>query len=132
MAASEEPPPPSFNNGNRFDLSTFEGRLRHFIGVLDPRTLLVLESDLGRCQRVIDDWKQGVKHDDSELWDCRRLLDAAVHPTLQSIIPAPFRVAAFTPVNIPICYGSACMRAWFGLQVGGGKSIDSIINEGEP
>lgn len=102
---------PPFTNGNRFDLSTFEGRLRHFLNVLDPRTLLVPTAELERCQNIIDDWRQGVRHDTAELWDCRRVLDAAVHPTLHSVIPAPFRVAAFTPVNIPICYGSAFANA---------------------
>ncbi len=58
-----------------------------------------------RCARVIDEWRQGVRHDDQELWDCRRVLDAGLHPTLHTVIPAPFRLSAFTPVNIPICYG---------------------------
>lgn len=97
---------PPFNNGNRFDLGTFEGRLRHFLTVLDPRTLLVPPSEVERCKRVIDDWRQGARHDNAELWGCKAVTDAAVHPTLHETIPLPFRMAAFTPVNIPICFGS--------------------------
>ena len=81
------------------------GRLRHFIGVLDPRTLLASPQELDRCAAIINDWRQGVRHDDRELWDCKQLLDASVHPATRGVIPAPVRMAAVTPVNIPICFG---------------------------
>lgn len=79
--------------------------MRHFLNVLDPRTLLVPSAELGRCASVIEEWKQGVRHDNTELWDCRRVLDAAVHPTLHTEIPVWGRMAAFIPVNVPICFG---------------------------
>lgn len=79
--------------------------MRHFLNVLDPRTLLVPSAELGRCATVIEEGKQGVRHDNTELWDFRRVLDAAVHPTLNTEIPVWGRMAAFIPVNVPICFG---------------------------
>lgn len=41
---------------------------------------------------------------DEELWKAKRLIDSSVHPyTGEPIFPL-FRMGAFTPVNIPICY----------------------------
>lgn len=40
---------------------------------------------------------------DDDLWEAKRRVDAAVHPFTKEIIPMPVRMAAFTPVNIPIC-----------------------------
>lgn len=44
---------------------------------------------------------------DEELWDAKRRVDAAIHPFTKETIPPPVRMAAFTPVNIPICTSSS-------------------------
>lgn len=81
------------------------GRVRHFLSVLDPTTLFVPTSEIERCARVLEEWRSGghgggVRHAEAELRDCQRIVDAAVHPTLRTVIPAPFRMASFTPVNV--------------------------------
>lgn len=40
-------------------------------------------------------------------------MDAAVHPFTKEIIPMPVRMAAFTPVNIPICEHTSPLPAHF-------------------
>ena len=37
----------------RWDQSTFMGRLRHFLNITDPRTVLVPERELDRAQAVV-------------------------------------------------------------------------------
>lgn len=37
----------------RWDQSTFMGRLRHFLNITDPRTVLVPERELDRVQAVV-------------------------------------------------------------------------------
>lgn len=95
--------PPRFDPAaSLFDLDTFRGRLSHFLRVLDPRTLFTPTQELQRCDRIIQDWRKGIRHDDQELWDCKAALDACTHPVSKEAIPVFFRMAAFTPVNIPI------------------------------
>jgi len=95
--------PPRFDPTNSlFDLNTFCGRLSHFLRVLDPRTLFTPQQELQRCDSIIQDWRKGIQHADQELWDCKSTLEACTHPVSKEAIPVPFRMSAFTPVNIPI------------------------------
>lgn len=102
------PPPPDtkpspFDPANSlFDLNTFAGRLSHFLRVLNPRTLFTPSQELQRCDSIIQDWRKGIQHADQELWDCKGTLEACTHPVSKEAIPVPFRMSAFTPVNIPI------------------------------
>lgn len=97
--------PPFTPDASQDNLETFAGRLSHFLRVLDPRTLFTPAQELRRCDGLIQDWRAGVRHNDGELWDCKTTLEACLHPVSKEPIPIPFRMAAFTPVNIPICLG---------------------------
>eukprot|EP00960_Hanusia_phi_P023987 707366-Hanusia_phi.AAC.1 len=44
-----------------------------------------------------------------ELRRAKTIVEAVLHPDTQEPIPAPFRVAAFGPANIPICAGMLMM-----------------------
>ncbi|EKX49686.1 hypothetical protein GUITHDRAFT_67701 [Guillardia theta CCMP2712] len=50
---------------------------------------------------------QGLSSD--ELRRAKTIVEAVLHPDTQEPIPAPFRVAAFGPANIPICAGMLMM-----------------------
>jgi hypothetical protein len=58
MSAEDKYPP--FQLGKpRFDQSTFSGRLRHFLDVVDPRTLFTREEALQASVQLLDQYKQG-------------------------------------------------------------------------
>ncbi|GCB78153.1 hypothetical protein scyTo_0016792 [Scyliorhinus torazame] len=51
---------PAFALGKpRFDQSTFRGRFRHFLDIIDPRTLFVTESHLKAAVQLLEDYKHG-------------------------------------------------------------------------
>jgi hypothetical protein len=57
MASDDYPP---FQLGrSRFDQSTFSGRLRHFLDVVDPRTLLTREQTLQASVKLLEGYKEG-------------------------------------------------------------------------
>lgn len=96
---------PNFEPGKSFyDLGTFSGRLKHFLRVLDPRTLFISAQYLKRCENMVKDWQVGSYLKNQELWDCQSTLEACTHPLSKSTIPTPFRMAAFVPINVPIVF----------------------------
>uniref|UniRef100_A0A672LAB1 Sideroflexin-5-like n=1 Tax=Sinocyclocheilus grahami TaxID=75366 RepID=A0A672LAB1_SINGR len=42
-----------------FFQGSFYGRLRHFLDVIDPRTLFVSEKRLNECMKLLDQFKNG-------------------------------------------------------------------------
>ncbi|KAM4809627.1 sideroflexin-5 [Rhinophrynus dorsalis] len=51
---------PPFKLGkSRFEQSTFYGRFRHFLDIIDPRTLFVTESRLKEAVQLLEDYKHG-------------------------------------------------------------------------
>ncbi|XP_064382477.1 sideroflexin-5-like isoform X3 [Halichondria panicea] len=51
--------PPFVFGQPRFDQSSFQGRLRHFLDVVDPRTLFTSERKLKDSVKLLDDFKKG-------------------------------------------------------------------------
>ena len=93
--------------GNRYDLSTFYGRFRHFVDITNPISLLASEKDILEAQKKISTFEStGHSGDDAneKMWEYKRTVDATVHPALGTIVPTPFRVCAIAAVNIPIVY----------------------------
>jgi hypothetical protein len=87
-------------------MSTFWERFQHFLNVTDPRTLLTPRAEILEAKLVLLQSKaQGVDCGSKEEMErYRRIVSATIHPASGEIIPAPFRVSAIAPVNVPICW----------------------------
>lgn len=99
-------PPPFSMDRTYYDMSSFAGRTRYFFSAINPMMLFENASTLGKHKAVIDQAKKGTlpkgKYSDADLWDSRSKVEACVHPTTGEVIPPPFRMAAFVPVNFVI------------------------------
>ena len=42
---------------------------------------------------------------DEEMWHAQFMVDSAVHPDTNELVPKPFRMAGYVPCNIPILVG---------------------------
>ncbi|KAL2077485.1 hypothetical protein ACEWY4_026989 [Coilia grayii] len=107
MAESAACPP--FQLGRpRYDQSTFLGRLKHFIDIIDPSTLFVSESRLTECVKLLDDFKSGNLSPgvtDSQLWEAQKVKQAIIHPDTGEKIFMPFRMSGYVPFGTPIVVG---------------------------
>uniref|UniRef100_A0A3Q1CDB2 Sidoreflexin n=1 Tax=Amphiprion ocellaris TaxID=80972 RepID=A0A3Q1CDB2_AMPOC len=68
---------PAFQLGrSRYDQSSFLGRLRHFVDIIDPSTLFVSEIRLKECIKLLDDYKHGTLPpgvSDVQLWEAQKI-----------------------------------------------------------
>ncbi|XP_022055087.1 sideroflexin-5b isoform X2 [Acanthochromis polyacanthus] len=68
---------PAFQLGrSRYDQSSFLGRLRHFVDIIDPSTLFVSEIRLKECIKLLDDYKHGMLPpgvSDVQLWEAQKI-----------------------------------------------------------
>ncbi|KAI1887378.1 hypothetical protein AGOR_G00189680 [Albula goreensis] len=107
MAESTAYPP--FQLGkSRFDQNTFSGRLRHFLDVIDPRTLFVSESHLQECVKLLDNFKHGNLPSgvtDAQLWQAQKIKQAVIHPDTGEKILMPFRMSGYVPFGTPVVVG---------------------------
>ncbi|KAJ8281458.1 hypothetical protein GJAV_G00067930 [Gymnothorax javanicus] len=112
---------PSFELGkSRFDQNSFSGRLRHFLDVIDPRTLLVSEGRLEESIKLLDYFKQGTLPagvTDAQLWEAQKIKQAAVHPDTGEKIFMPFRMAGYVPFGTPIVVGLLLPNQTLGSSV---------------
>uniref|UniRef100_A0A0B7A4M3 Sidoreflexin n=1 Tax=Arion vulgaris TaxID=1028688 RepID=A0A0B7A4M3_9EUPU len=95
-------------NKSRFDQSTFSGRLRHFLEVIDPRTLLTSSKDLESAIKLLDDYKNGslpAGVTDQQLWKAQKIKQAIIHPDTGEKIFMPFRMSGFVPFGSFIVVG---------------------------
>ncbi|XP_010077747.1 PREDICTED: sideroflexin-2, partial [Pterocles gutturalis] len=76
--------PLNFNiDAPRWDQSTFVGRLKHFLNITDPRTVLVPEGELDRAKALVEDCRAGLVPPGSsqeQLLYAKKLYDSAFHP----------------------------------------------------
>ena len=102
--------PPFSSNADRYDQSTFYGRFRKMVDVVDPRSLTCTAADRERAQGLLRRHKDGTlasgQATDTELWAAKKLVDATIHPDTGELIPMPFRMSGFVPFNGPICLGA--------------------------
>lgn len=98
MGSSYYPP---FQLGkSRFNQSTFSGRLRHFVDVVDPRTLFTREETLQASVKLLEEYKNGSvapEVTDKQLWEAQKIKQAILHPDTGNRIPMPFRMSGFAP-----------------------------------
>ncbi|CAL8330881.1 sideroflexin-5b [Gadus morhua] len=100
---------PAFQLGKpQHDQGSFLGRLRHFVDIIDPSTLLVSEERLQECIKLLDDFKHhrlppGVS--DQQLWEAQKVKQAIIHPDTGEKIFMPFRMSGYVPFGTPIVIG---------------------------
>ena len=101
---------PKFSlDGDRYDQSTYWGRLQTIWEVVDMRTLLIGDDELARCQKLLADFKaKGALPDgatDADMWEAKKVVAAIIHePTGEKMIAAG-RMSAFAPMNLPVTAG---------------------------
>lgn len=100
---------PPFQLGKpRFDQGTFRGRLRHFLDVIDPRTLFTSKAQLEYSIKLLEDYKNGTLPPgvtDKELWEAQKIKQAIIHPDTGEKIFMPFRMSGFVPFGTPMVVG---------------------------
>ena len=96
--------------GQRFDQSTFAGRFSRMFLACDPRLLLYTQAQVQQAQAFLRNHQEQPPQKsssssslDRELWEARRIVDAALHPDTGEFIPLPFRMSGYVPFNGPIC-----------------------------
>ncbi|KAL7529222.1 hypothetical protein ACHAXR_002855 [Thalassiosira sp. AJA248-18] len=96
----------------RFDQSTFIGRLSKMLLACDPSLLINSGAEVIRCKAMVDDYEshlqnlpEGVSEVEMsrKLWEAQRVAGAALHPDTGDTIPHPFRMSGYVPFNGPIC-----------------------------
>ncbi|XP_064601207.1 sideroflexin-5-like [Liolophura sinensis] len=87
---------------------TYFGRLRHFLDVIDPRTLFTSEKTLAQSIQLLDDFKNGKLPPDitnKQLWEAQKIKQAIIHPDTGEKVFMPFRMSGFVPFGAPVVTG---------------------------
>jgi hypothetical protein len=96
----------------RHDLTTFSGRLQHFVEVTSPLTLLASKRELKEAQQLLDDYRAGKRKDlydrPEAVYKAKQrasalrvlglirtfaVVDSSVHPDTGEPVPLPFRMS---------------------------------------
>ncbi|XP_074051738.1 sideroflexin-5 isoform X2 [Macrotis lagotis] len=100
---------PPFQLGKpRFQQTSFYGRFRHFLDIIDPRTLFVTESRLKEAVQLLEDYKHGTLPPgvtNEQLWNAQKIKQAILHPDTNEKIFMPFRMSGYIPFGTPIVVG---------------------------
>ncbi|XP_073411166.1 sideroflexin-5 isoform X1 [Dendrobates tinctorius] len=100
--------PPFVLGRPRFQQNTFYGRFRHFLNIIDPRTLFVTESRLKEAVLLLEDYKHGTLPpgvSNADLWAAQKIKQAIIHPDTSEKIFMPFRMSGYIPFGTPIVVG---------------------------
>jgi tricarboxylate carrier len=97
--------PPKFSMAEeRWNQDTFFGRYSKFLTRCDPALLVASSEQIREAQKIVNEHVDGQgKFSDRELWDMRQLVESAVHPQTDEILPRPARMTGYVPYNGPIC-----------------------------
>uniref|UniRef100_A0A4W2HH70 Sideroflexin 5 n=1 Tax=Bos indicus x Bos taurus TaxID=30522 RepID=A0A4W2HH70_BOBOX len=97
-AANASTDAPPFQLGKpRFQQTSFFGRFRHFLDIIDPRTLFVTERRLREAVQLLEDYKHGTLRPgvtNEQLWSAQKIKQAILHPDTNEKIFMPFRMSA--------------------------------------
>ena len=104
---SDDVPPFSLET-ERYDQSTYYGRFRKMLDVVDPRTLLCSQKEIDDAVQLLKRFetqqqqqnecsKVATKQqfDDAELWQAKKIRDAIFHPDTNEKLLPPFRMSGF-------------------------------------
>ncbi|KAK4054954.1 Sideroflexin FSF1 [Microbotryomycetes sp. JL221] len=114
MAATDRlKQPPVDITQSRYDTKTYYGRLRHFMEVTSPLTLLASPSELVDARKFLQEYQDGVgrgrqawgREQEAGVWKAKQLVDSSIHPDTGLPVPLPFRMSAFVPTNLIIVGG---------------------------
>jgi len=109
--------PPVFTlTGQRFDTSTYFGRVAHFVSIIDPRLLSVTSDRLRNAQDLIARFQGRASSEariatDAALWEARRIIDSAVNQATGEVIHPLARMCSFIPASLPITLGMLTMTS---------------------
>lgn len=53
--------------------TTFSGRFKHFLDIIDPRTLFTSQAKLERCVRTLQQYEEGYQFTNRELWNAQKI-----------------------------------------------------------
>jgi len=116
--AAPAPVPPFVLGGNRYDQTTFQGRLTSIMEMIDMRTLLTTDAELDKAQALLAECKKlGRNPDgasDAEMWDAQRLVGAIVHGPTGETMFIGGRMSMFVPMNVPIATGLLMSKTVYG------------------
>jgi len=88
--AEQMAPVPSFvPGGSRFDTSTYTGRALSMLLQCDPRLLLFTTKEVRELQASL----KKAEGDDRAKWEAQRVVQAAIHPDTDEVLPRPFRMS---------------------------------------
>uniref|UniRef100_A0A452FBT1 Sidoreflexin n=1 Tax=Capra hircus TaxID=9925 RepID=A0A452FBT1_CAPHI len=86
--------------------TSFFGRFRHFLDIIDPRTLFVTERRLREAVQLLEDYKLGTLRPgvtNEQLWSAQKIKQAILHPDTNEKIFMPFRMSgASREVTTPL------------------------------
>jgi tricarboxylate carrier len=113
FAMSDRPVKAFDPDSSEYDQSTYSGRFRHFLDLINPLTLFTSDAELNSAKALLDTHASALNPPSVEkdpgyhrsLWDAKKVRDAVVHPDTKEKIPVPFRMSAFVPMNMPIVFG---------------------------
>lgn len=90
----------------KFDLSTYTGRLQHFLRMTNPLACLNTTADIRAAEEAIKLFREKgtVTGSVADMWGYQNVVNQAVHPATGSIVPVPFRMSGIPVFNIPIIY----------------------------
>jgi len=100
--------PPFKLNSSRFDLTTYKGRLRHFMDVTDPSTVFTSKRRLAEYCQLLDDFKHGrLSSDvtDEMLWKAQKVKQATIHPDTGEKIYPFLRMSGYAMFGFPKIVG---------------------------
>ena len=110
VSSCDAPAPAFTSKGDRYDQSQYMGRLRTIWEIVDMRTLLVDDAELGRCQALLAEFEArgGTSPEslptgstDDDMWYAKKTIDAVIHkPTGEKMSPAIGRMSGFVLVNM--------------------------------
>ncbi|KAK4050590.1 Sideroflexin FSF1 [Microbotryomycetes sp. JL201] len=113
MAATTAQHPPVDITQSRYNTKTYYGRLRHFMEVTSPLTLLASPSELVNARKFLQEYQDGIgrgrqawgREEEMGVWKAKQLVDSSIHPDTGLPVPLPFRMSAFVPTNLIIVGG---------------------------
>ncbi|KAK7194831.1 tricarboxylate carrier [Novymonas esmeraldas] len=127
--------PPFSMEGSKYDMNTLAGRTRYWAEAINPVMLLENERTLQRHQMLLDRWKAGQAGtvSDAELWHARAAVESCIHPTTKEVLPPPFRMSMFLPVNYVVVpcmmLPSTVMSVWRTVAIQwANQSYNSAVN----
>eukprot|EP01040_Poterioochromonas_malhamensis_P016139 gene16139-18250_t len=82
--------------------TTFFDRLKIYLHVTDPRTLIYSDELILEAKKLLDTNSFSLTADEKRFNE--KLVSAAIHPVTGEVIPKIFRVSAIAPVNIPLVW----------------------------